>query len=274
MPEKGINYSGKWHKGKKDFQGNDIPHAHKNARYTVSLYSLKNVDSELDNPEGVEVKGIIYGGRDSSTWPPVQQAFDWVHGVITMGASLESETTAATLGKEGVRQFNPMSNLDFVSIPLGKYIDNHLRIVEGISAPSAIFAVNYFQKDKNGRYITAMEDKRVWIKWMELRVNKDVEAIKTPTGYIPRYEDLKKLFREVIGKDYSEEEYIEQFTLKVGENLEKIERIVEIYKTKAKDAPDILFKVLQGQKQRLEEIKAGQGEHVAPTCFIEGGKCR
>lgn len=264
VPEKGTNYSGEWQKGKKDAKGNDLPHAHKNARYTVSLYALSNVDERLDDPNGVPVKGVIYGGRDSSVWPPVQQAFDWAHGVITMGASLESETTAATLGKEGVRTFNPMSNIDFVAIPLGKYIDNHLKFVNGMSSPPSIFAVNYFQK-KDNAYLTAMEDKRVWVKWMELRVNGDVEAIKAPTGYLPRYEDLKKLFKEVLNKEYTEKDYTEQFTLRVTESIEKLERIAEIYKTKVTDVPDSLFQVIEEQRQRLEGIRGKYGNYVAPA---------
>lgn len=265
MPEKGINYSGEWYKGKKDSWENEIPHAHKNARYTVSLYALKNLDSKLDDPCGVEVKGIVYGGRDSSIWPPVQEAFDWAHGVITMGASLESETTAATLGKEGVRQFNPMSNLDFVSIPLGRYINNHLKFVDSVNTPPSIFSVNYFLKNKDGKYITGMEDKRVWIKWMELRVNDDVEAIKTPAGYIPKYEDLKRLFSEVLDKNYREEDYTRQFTLKIPENLAKIKRIINIYKIKAPDTPAALFRVLEEQKKRLQEARVKYGNYIAPV---------
>ena len=102
---------------------------------------------------------------------------------------------------------------------------------------------------------------------MELRVNADVDAIKTPTGYIPRYEDLKKLFREVLEKDYSEEEYTKQFTIKVKANLEKIERITEIYKTKIANVPDTLYKFLLEQMQRLTEVEAKHGEDVAPSAF-------
>ena len=255
IPEKGINFSGEWNKGKKDAQGNEIFHAHKNARYTVSLYALNNADPRLDASTGVPVKGIIYGGRDSSIWPPVQQSFDWTHGVITMGASLESETTAATLGQEGVRAFCPMSNIDFVSTPLGEYVNNHLKFAKDMDNPPSIFGVNYFQKGKDGQYLTSMEDKRVWAKWMALRVNKSVDAVKTPTGYIPEYEDLKKLFKDILEKDYSEEAYKEQFSVKVRINIEKAERIIDIYKTKVSDAPDILFEVLEEQKKRLEQEK-------------------
>jgi phosphoenolpyruvate carboxykinase (GTP) len=270
-PEKGFNYSGQWYKGKKDDKGNEIPHAHGNARYTLRLDSLRNLDSELDNPDGVELKGIIYGGRDSSVWPPVQQAFDWTHGVITIGAALESETTSATLGQEGVRQFNPMSNLDFVAIPLSDYINEYLKFVDGLDTVPPIFGVNYFQKDKNGNYLTAMNAKRVWVKWMDLRVNGDAGALKTPTGYIPLYDDLKRLFKEVLDEDYSSEAYLEQFSLKVAENLKKIERIKQIYSTKVENTPEILFKVLDEQKQRLEAVKASYGELIAPASFPQVG---
>ncbi|MFH1352328.1 MAG: phosphoenolpyruvate carboxykinase domain-containing protein, partial [bacterium] len=174
-------------------------------------------------------------------------------GVVTMGAALESETTAATLGKEGVRVFQPMSNIDFVSIPLGKYINNHLDFGRVMDNPPVIFSVNYFLKDKDGKYMNAIEDKRIWLKWMELRVHNNADAVKTSTGYIPKYEDLKELFKEVLDKEYAEEDYRRQFTLRIPENIRKIERIIGIYRTKVSDAPDILFTILEEQKQRLEK---------------------
>ena len=251
VPEKGINYSGEWFKGKKDANGKEITHSHPNARYTVSLYALDNCDPRLDDPEGVVTSGIIYGGRDSDTSVPVQQAFDWTHGVITMGASIESETTAATLGAVGVRKFNPMSNLDFVASPLGQYINNHLAFGGSLENPPSIFAVNYFLKSKDGKYLNGMNDKHVWLKWMELRVNDEAEAIETPTGFIPKFEDIRRLFKEVLDKNYTESDYREQFTLRIPENIAKMDRIIEIYKTKVSDTPKVVFEKLEEQKQRL-----------------------
>ncbi|MGD2279492.1 MAG: phosphoenolpyruvate carboxykinase domain-containing protein, partial [Candidatus Omnitrophota bacterium] len=111
-PEEGQNFSGQWFPGKKGPDDSEVPYAHKNARYTVRLDDLKNCDKNLEKPEGVEVGGVIYGGRDSDTNMPVEQSFDWEHGILTQGATIESETTAATLGQEGVRKFNLMANLD------------------------------------------------------------------------------------------------------------------------------------------------------------------
>jgi len=255
VPSEGINFSGRWFKGKVDGKGNPIPYAHPNARYTIPLATLKNCNSELENPQGVKIGGIIYGGRDSDTWPPVFESFGWVHGVVTIAACLESETTAATLGQEGVRKYNPMANLDFLSTSIGRYIKNHLDFAKDIKSPPKIFGVNYFLKDDEGNYLTGRQDKRVWLKWMELRIHHNVEAIESPIGFIPKYEDLKKLFSQVLNKVYTREDYKKQFKLRIAQNIEKAERIAQIYKTKVLDAPEVLFKVLKEQKERLEGAK-------------------
>jgi len=270
MPERGINHSGEWIPGKKDAEGNEITPSHKNARFTISLKNLENVDPRLHDPNGVELSGIIYGGRDSDTWVPVQEAFNWTHGIITKGASLESETTAATLGKEGVRKFNPMSNLDFLSVPVGRYISMNLKFGNSMERPPRMFGVNYFLKDKEGNFINEKTDKRVWLKWMELRVHNEVGAIKTPTGYIPRYDDLKKLFKQVLNKDYSREDYTKQFTIRVPENLAKIDRIRKIYETTVTNTPSVVFKVLEEEERRLIEARTKYGDYVSPERWGEG----
>jgi len=267
IPEKGHNHSGEWTRGKKDAEGNEITPSHRNARFTIDLKRLGNLDEKLNDPNGVELGGMIYGGRDSDTWPPVAQAFDWTHGIITKGASLESETTAATLGKEGVRKFNPMSNLDFLSVPIGKYIEMNLRFGNSLENPPLIFGVNYFLKDEDGNFMNEKTDKRIWLKWIELRANKEVDAVKTPIGFIPRYEDLKRLFKEVLNRDYSEEDYRSQFTIRVPENLAKIDRIKEIYQTTVAEPPPILFQVLEEERQRLLEAKERYGGYITPDKF-------
>jgi len=263
-PQRGVNYSGEWFLGKRDEQGREIPPSHRNARFTLSLKMLENVDPKLDDPRGVPVGGIIYGGRDSDTWVPVEEAFNWVHGIITKGAALESETTAATLGKEGVRVFNPMSNLDFLSIPIGRYIEDNLRFGADLSNPPRIFSVNYFLKDSDGKFMNHKNDKRVWLKWMELRVHDDVGAIETPTGLIPKYQDLKRLFEEVLDKEYSEEDYIKQFMVRVPENLAKIDRLTEIYRVRVLDTPPIVLEVLEEQRKRLEKARERYGDYIPP----------
>jgi phosphoenolpyruvate carboxykinase (GTP) len=224
---------------------------------------LENLDAEIDNPDGVVVGGIIYGGRDSDTCVPVEESFCWEHGIITKGASLESETTAATLGQEGIREWNPMSNLDFLSIAIGKYIEANLSFGRGLKTPPPIFSVNYFLKDAKGSFLNEKTDKAVWLKWMELRSHREVDAIKTPTGYIPRYQDLKRLFKEVLSKDYVKEVYDVQFTTRLPENLAKIERILKIYKT-VSDVPQRIFIVLEEQRERLLAARKMKGDYILP----------
>jgi phosphoenolpyruvate carboxykinase (GTP) len=266
-PVKGVNFSGEWTPGKKGPDGNEVLYAHKNARYTIRLKDLKNYDENLENPEGVEIGGIIYGGRDSDTSVPVVQSFDWAHGILCQASMIESETTAATLGEVGVRKFNLMANLDFLSIPIGRYIQNNLDIVQGVKTPPLIFHVNYFLRGKEGKYLNGVKDKHVWLKWMESRVNGEAGGIKTPIGYIPKYDDLKLLFKDVLGKEYSREDYNEQFKLRIPEKLAKIDRIKKIYHTKVFDAPHILMKTLDDQRIRLEECKSKYGDYPSPDIF-------
>ncbi len=268
VPPKGINHSGEWYKGKLDANDKEITPSHPNARFTISLSAMENLDPKmLDAPEGAPVGGMVYGGRDSDTSVPVEQSFDWTHGIITKGASLESETTAATLGKEGVRKFNPMSNLDFLSIPVGQYIQNNLDFAKDLKKTPLIFSVNYFLRDKDGEFLNEKNDKKVWYKWMELRVNNDVDAIKTPTGWIPQYQDLKRLFKEVLDHEYSLEAYNKQFMVRVRENLDKLERIENIYRTQVADTPKVLFDTLEAQRQRLLDAQKKLGDYITPDKF-------
>lgn len=268
IPERGRNHSGEWYPGKKDREGKEIPPSHKNARFTLELKLLDNLDPEYNNPEGVSVGGIIYGGRDPDTSVPVEESFNWIHGIVTKGASLESETTAATLGKEGVRKFQPMAILDFLSIPIGKYIEHNINFGESLKKKPKIFGVNYFLRDEDGNYLNDILDKKVWLKWMELRIHNEISGIKTPTGIIPKYEDLKILFKKVLNKEYSKDDYIRQFMIRIPKNLDKIDRIVKIYREKVEDTPKILFKVLEDQKLILIEAKEKFGPYVNPFDLI------
>ncbi len=263
LPDEGVNYGGRWHKGKTDEKGNEITPSHRNARYTVSVRALANCDPHLDDPGGVVVAGIMYGGRDSDTTVPVQQSFDWVHGVVTMGASIESETTAATLGAAGVRKFNMMSNQDFLAIPFGKYVQNHLDFGSRLERPPVIFATNYWIKDEKGEYLNGKLDKHCWVKWMELRVNGDVEAIEGPTGLLPKHSDLVPLFRRVLDKDYPESDYVEQFTIRIPENLAKLDRVEATWRG-FEDAPEVVFEQFAAQRERLEALRSEKGDYVSP----------
>ena len=264
LPKEGVNHSGQWKEGNVDEKGNGITASHKNARYCLNISELSNRDELADDKEGVPVGGVVYGGRDSDTWVPVEQAFSWTEGIICKGASIESETTAATLGKEGVRTFNIMSNMDFLSIPFGKYIQNNLDFADGIDEVPLVFSVNYFLKDDEGKYLNGIADKKIWILWAELRMHGDVDAVETPTGLIPKYEDLAKLFGEHLDKDYSKEDYVEQFTIRIPESIAKLDRIEGIYKERILDAPAVVYETFAKTRKRLEDARKRLGDYISP----------
>jgi len=265
IPKEGVNYSGEWTESKIDNKGNKITPSHKNARYTIRLSALKNIDPRAEDPSGVPIKAVIYGGRDSDTTMPIVESLDWAHGVFS-GATIESETTAATLGAQGVRKHNPMANLDFVSVPIKTYIENHLKFVRDLKEIPKIYTTNYFLKDEVGNYLNSKLDKKVWILWAEGRVHHEFEAIKTPVGRIPKYEDLKTLFTRELNKDYTRAEYLQQFSLRVTKYLEKMERMSKIFKNI--QMPEAFNEELKAQITRLKETKTKFAEDViSPLSF-------
>ena len=264
-PESGRNYFGTWEKGVKDNEGNIVHVSHSNARYTIRIRDLQNIDANLNNPEGVKVDGIFYGGRDSDTNIPVCESLSWEHGVF-IGASIESETTSATLGKTGVRKCNPMANLDFLVVSLGKYLSNHYKFGKRLKRPPKIFATNYFLKIDN-TYCNEKVDKKIWVLWAEGRIHKEFDAIKTPIGYIPRYKDLKQLFQDVLNRIYTKEQYAYQFSIRIGKLLEKLDRIDQFYKTEP-DIPDMLWTTLENIRAELYQMKGKFGsDTISPFEF-------
>ena len=252
-PKDGFNHYGDWVDGTTDENGNEIPHAHPNARYTIKLSDLSNCDSKLEDPNGVPIHGIFYGGRDSDTMPPIVESFNWEHGIF-IGASIESETTSATLGAVGVRKASPMANLDFLVVPLGKYLKNHQKFGNQLKYCPQVFSTNYFLKGKDGKYLNGILDKKVWVIWAEGRTKGDFDAIKTPIGYLPKYEDLKNLFKVELNKGYSQEEYVEQFTLRIKFLLDKLKRVEDMYRAE-KEVPKFFWDVLLKQRTELTELQ-------------------
>ena len=264
IPEEGENFSGQWKKGNKDANGSEILHAHPNARYTVRISELPNADPDLHSPDGVKISGILYGGRDSDTTVPVAESPSWAHGVY-VGAAIESETTAATLGKAGVRASSPMANMDFIILPLGRYISHHIDFAKKLKSENVpkVYATNYFLKDADGKYTNGILDKKVWVLWAEGRVHGDFDAITTPIGNIPKLEDLQKLFKDNLGKDYSKEDYIKQFSIRTDKYLEKFTRMDELYKDEP-GMPEEFWTELNRQKEEVQALKDKFGSEVSP----------
>ena len=269
-PDHGRNHSGdSWKEGDKDAKGNEIPLAHPNSRYTLRLHYLDNIDPAYNDKDGVVVGGIVYGGRDSDTSVPIEESFNWTDGIILKACTLESETTAATLGQVGVRKPNMMSNLDFISYPIGQYIQNNLDFVNDIKTVPPVFCVNYFLRDVDGNFCTSKLAKKVWLHWAEKRVHGELGAYQTPIGFIPKFEDLQPLFKNLLGDEYTREEYEYQFTFRCDAWIEKLDRIVDYYKSKFPDTPQVAFERWASAKADIIAARAEFGSLIKPGGFTK-----
>jgi phosphoenolpyruvate carboxykinase (GTP) len=266
-PGRGRNFSGEWSEGKRDKDGNPIPYAHSNARYTLRLGYLENIDPVYNDKNGVLVRGIVYGGRDSDTSVPIEESADWQSGIILKACTLESETTSATIGKEGVLAPQPMANLDFISYPIGAYIGNNIRFVEGIKEVPRIYTVNYFLKDEKGSFLTHKLAKKVWLHWAERRIHNEVDAYRTPLGFIPKHEDLEALFKEIFQEDFSKELYRELFKFRIDAWVAKFNRAIKFYERAAPDCPEQYYRIWRSTVQRLKELRGEFGPFIEPGAY-------
>jgi phosphoenolpyruvate carboxykinase (GTP) len=262
-PKTGKNFAGEW------TEGGATPISHGNARYTMRMEYLANLDPAWDDKQGVKVDGVVYGGRDSDTTVPCEESHSWSEGIILKACTLESETTSATIGQEGVRVPCLMANLDFISYPIGEYVNNNLKFGEqfGDKCPK-IYSTNYFLRTKEGKFCTSKLAKKVWMHWFEGRAYGEFEAYNTPTGFIPKYEDLKNLFKTLLDEDYSEEEYTYQFSVRCDAWIAKIERAITWFKKNAPTTPEAVFASWNAAIAKFQEAKAKYGDEIKPGAYL------
>jgi phosphoenolpyruvate carboxykinase (GTP) len=180
-----------------DWQGNAYdaasgkPAAHPNSRFTVAARNCPTLSKEFDNPQGVPISGIIFGGRRKSAVPLVSECFDWNHGVFA-ASTMGSETTSAAAHQVGVVRRDPMAMLPFCGYNMGDYFAHWLSFNKRLKHFPKIFMVNWFRKDEEGDFLWPgfRENSRV-IKWMLDRINGKVDAVETPLGMLPKREDLE-----------------------------------------------------------------------------------
>ncbi len=164
--------------------------AHANARFTVSAQQCPIIDQEWQNPQGVPISAIVFGGRRATTVPLVYQAEDWRHGVY-LAATTSSETTAAAAGALGVLRHDPMAMLPFCGYNMGDYFQHWLDLGAKLAQPPQIFRANWFRKNSEGHYLwPGFSDNLRPLMWILERISQRAKAQETPIGLMPRYEDL------------------------------------------------------------------------------------
>jgi phosphoenolpyruvate carboxykinase (GTP) len=274
-PPKGRNFQGEWWEGKTDDNGKPIPISHPNARATVPNVAIGNYDrASAEDPNGVHVKVMTYSGRDSDTMPPIWVAKNPNHGV-TIGASIVSAATATEVGATGVRR-QPWANAPFIPGALADYMRAQFDFFNSdeLTDKPIMAGLNYFltagaRGGEGTRLLGEKRDVKVWMGWLERRSHGEIDAIETPIGYLPKYEDLKKLFADTIQKEYPRELYDMHFSLYVDKILARIDIQEEAY-GKEDNVPQELFDVYAEQREGLEALKEKYGPIVTPAQLEQG----
>ena len=179
-----------WKPGQTDKDGKPVLSSHPNSRFTAPARNCPVIDPEWENPEGVPVRAIIFGGRRSTTMPLIFQSFNWSHGVY-LGATMGSEMTAAAAGTLGQVRRDPMAMLPFCGYNMGDYLTHWLQMRKLIKYVPRIFHVNWFRKSPEGKFLWPGygENTRI-LKWMVERCRPGAHALETTIGWLPDYEDI------------------------------------------------------------------------------------
>ncbi len=274
LPESGKNYAGDWSKA------DGKPASHKNARFTIPLEALENYAPEVEDGNGVKLSGLLFGGRDYATMPTIIMAHDWIDTVVH-GAIIRSATTATEIGADGSEKRSPYANEAFFPGPLGQYIKHYKAFGENPNIgehnlPSG-FQVNYWLHKSARRPLETGEqdgligekrDTKVWMLIMAMMHQQKVETIWTPIGFIPKYRDLKKLFKEVLGKEYDRVTYTQQFSLYIDNLILRVDMSIKEF-SKEKGMPEEFFHALDTWRRDLRALESIIGSVVTPAQMIE-----
>jgi phosphoenolpyruvate carboxykinase (GTP) len=235
-------------KGKDWTPDSDEPSSHPNSRYCTPISQCPILAPEYENPNGVPISAIFFGGRRESTIPLVTESRDWVHGTF-MGATLSSETTAAATGKVGVVRRDPMAMLPFIGYNAGDYLSHWIKVGKSADATKLpkIFYVNWFRRDENGHFVWPGfgENSRV-LKWAIDRIEGRADAVETPIGLVPTPEAL-----DTDGLDMDPVELAKALEVRADEWQAEVPQIQEWFAKFGDTLPTMLWTELDGLKSRL-----------------------
>jgi phosphoenolpyruvate carboxykinase (GTP) len=234
-----------WQGGKYD-KSSGKPAAHANSRFTVSIYNCPTLSREYDNPKGVPISGIIFGGRRESTIPLVYECKDWNGGVFT-ASTIGSEITAAAGGAVGTVRRDPMAMLPFCGYNMGDYFKHWLEMGKKVTKQPKIFMVNWFRKDENGKFMwPGFRDNSRIIKWMIERIEGKAGAKETEIGYMPEDGGL-----DVSGLDISAENMDKLLSVDKDGWKKEVGMIEEFYAKFGGKIPQELTSQLADLKKKL-----------------------
>ena len=228
------------------------PAAHPNSRFCTPINQCPIVAPEWEDPAGVPVSAILFGGRRATAIPLVTESRDWQHGVF-LGATMSSETTAAASGEVGVVRRDPMAMLPFLGYHAGDYLGHWLNIGKNADAAKLpkIFQVNWFRRGEDRRFLWPgfRENSRV-LKWITERIEGTAGAAETPIGYVPTVDDL-----DLKGLDADRADVAETLAVRPEDWRNELEMIEEWFETVGDKLPDSLNDELEALRQRLRQAE-------------------
>jgi phosphoenolpyruvate carboxykinase (GTP) len=235
--------------------------AHPNARFTAPATNNPVLSKFYDDPNGVPISAIVFGGRRGTTVPLVMQAFNWMNGVF-FGATMGSETTAAATGKVGVVRRDPMAMLPFCGYNMGTYFGHWLEMQSRMVNPPKMFLVNWFRKNKDDKFLWPGygENMRV-LKWIVDRARLRVGGQETAFGWVPKAGDL-----DLSGLDISSDTVDEATHVDLAEWQTELESIGEFFKTIGPTLPKVLDLHREVCLERLKIVRdaKSRGVSIAP----------
>ena len=243
-PENALDWKGNPWNGKTSSEKG----AHPNSRFTSPAKNCPCISPEFDNPEGVPISAIIFGGRRAHTTPLVYEALNWDHGVF-IGSTLSSESTAASTGKTGILKHNPMAMMPFCGYNMGDYFSHWIKMGDllGKNAPK-IFNVNWFKTNEKGDFLWPGYGENIRVlDWILDRCENKIDAKSTPIGYMPNEKDINLEESGVSPKILSE-------LLKIDTEawLNETEKIKDFYSIFKEKLPQKLQEELKSLNYRLK----------------------